>query len=56
MISTNTNAAATNAQRNLGQTQSRHESNSGRLSTGLRINRSAKSSSIGKSHPFRPAR
>lgn len=41
MISINTNVAAINAQRNLGQTQSRLESNFGRLSTGLRINRSA---------------
>ncbi len=41
MISINTNVAAINAQRNLGQTQTRLESNFGRLSTGLRINRSA---------------
>lgn len=41
MISINTNVAAINAQRNLGQTQMRLEGNFGRLSTGLRINRSS---------------
>jgi len=41
MISINTNVAAINAQRNLSQTQGRLESNFGRLSTGLRINRAA---------------
>ncbi len=41
MISISTNVAAINAQRNLSQTQMRLEGNFARLSTGLRINRSA---------------
>lgn len=41
MISINTNVASINAQRNLSSTQSRLESNYGRLSTGLRINHAA---------------
>ena len=41
MISINTNVAAINAQRSLGQTQMHLEGNFGRLSTGLRINRAS---------------